>query len=187
MSGSWPDLKTLRCQWQEAALPTALTGLSGDPENKQTQLTTTLQNASCLSSPALYPLTPITTLLKTSSVRVLFSLSFPQFLRILVSAPGTEQTTISCYRCNDLADGFGRPSCSQRVRVQALMSAGLYWCALEQDAESLPAPEGIWPLYRDVRGKREFPLQQSIKYHIMFSSDVVSVLHRQLKDTKLHV
>lgn len=61
---------------------------------------------------ALYQLTPITTLLKTFSVCVLFIFSFPQFLRILVSAPGTKQTTVRCHRCSGLAEGVGRPSCS---------------------------------------------------------------------------
>lgn len=54
--------------------------------------------------PALHSLTPITTLLKTFSVRVVFTLIFPQFLRILVSVPGAEQTTIKCCSCGGLAE-----------------------------------------------------------------------------------
>lgn len=68
--------------------------------------------------PALHPLTPITILLKTFSVWVFFTRSFPQFLRILVSAPGTENTTSKHTQSN-------KESCSQRVKVHALVSGSI--------------------------------------------------------------
>lgn len=112
-----------------------------------------------------HPLTPITTRLKTFSVWVVFSLSFPQFLMILVSAPGTEETAVQSYRAQSRK--LGSPSSSQRVRVQALVSVGICCCALEQDAASLPFREGVSdPAARRSVGREK--LQGSIKYRIMF-------------------
>lgn len=74
-----------------------------------------------------------------------------------MSAPGTEQTTIRRYHYSSLAERDGRPSCSQKVRVQALVSASICLCALEQDAESLPAP-GVFDPSAEGSGVRDnFP------------------------------
>lgn len=132
--------------------------------------------------PALHPLTPITTLLKTFSVRVTFTLIFPQFLRILVSMPGAEQTTIKCCSCGGLAEqsweSILQPegeSSSPHVSEYLLMCP---WARCWIPTSS----GGVWPRCQEVSGKREFPLQGSIKYHIRFSSDVFLFSHRLLKD-----
>lgn len=135
--------------------------------------------------PALYPLTPITTLFKTFSIWVVFTLSFPQFLRILVSAPGTEQTTVKC------RDGLAEQSWESILQPEGESSSphvSKYLLTCPWARCWIPTSSGgAWPRCQEVSGKREFPLQGSIKYRIMFSSDVVSISHRLLKDAELHV
>lgn len=126
-------------------------------------------------SPALYPLTPITTLLKTFSVSIVFTLGFPLFLRILVSAPGTEKTTIiSAWSCKETV-------LQPEVESSRLVSASICCCALELEAKFLPVPGVSDPAARKSVGQEN--LQGSIKYQIMLSGDD-SCSHKLLKDMK---
>ena len=155
---SWPNWKTRRCRWQGAEQPAARTGWSTDPEHTHTQFTITPQGVFRLSYPC-----PSLTHPHNYFVENFFRPS--RFHSYLPAVPQDLSVRAWC-RTRQLLNAVaaaawpskvGSPFCSQRAKVQALMSVSICWCALEQDAESLPVP-GVSDLTvkRSV-GRENFP------------------------------